>query len=87
MVRAWKRPAERLPEPHRLTPDADLGRNLEATCLDADQQFALAIRSLPNSDLEANQFFRPSGVAPRATRIHSSRGSIRVLRWTPSDQM
>ena len=69
-----------MPSPHGPVADGNLRWHLEAAGLDVDQQFAPALRALANADLEADESFFPSGVAPRMTSIHSACGSIRAWR-------
>jgi hypothetical protein len=45
-----------LPEAERAVADSQVRRDREATPLDIDEEFAPALRALPNPGLEANEF-------------------------------
>jgi hypothetical protein len=61
--------------------DREVGRDLEPTLLDVDEEFTPALCALAHPGLEADQFLlAPSGVAPISTSIHSAAGSIRACK-------
>ena len=50
-----------LPEAERAVADGEIRRDLEATPLDVDEEFAPALRALPHPGLEADELFLALG--------------------------
>src|SRR2546423_1413559 len=73
-----------LPEAERAVADRQVGRDLEPTLLDVDEEFSPALCALPHPGLKPTNSFLPSGVAPITTSMHSAAGSIRACKKTPS---
>src|ERR1700722_2588025 len=61
MPGAGKDLLDRLPEAERTVADRDVGRDLEPTSLDVDQELARALRALPHPGLETDEFFLALG--------------------------
>src|SRR5207344_3129628 len=55
---------DRLPEAERTVADGQVRRDLEATPLDVDEEFAPALCALANPGLEADQFLLALGCRP-----------------------
>jgi hypothetical protein len=52
---------DRLPEAERTVADREVGRDLEPTSLDVDEEFVLTLRALPHPGLEADEFLLALG--------------------------
>src|SRR5271166_3078207 len=71
MLGAGKDLLDRLPEAERTVADREIGRDLEPTPLDVDEELAPALRALPHPVWKPTSSFLPSGVAPISTNMHS----------------
>ena len=77
---AWESLFDCLPEAERAIADREVGRNLEPTLLDVEQELTPALRTLAHPGLEADELLPASGVAPISTSMHSAASSIRACR-------
>src|SRR5664279_1887905 len=84
VLRSGKDLVERLPEAECTVANGDFRGDLQSPSFHIDQQFAPALRAFPNANLETDEFFLPSGVAPISTSMHSLWSSMRACRNTPS---
>jgi hypothetical protein len=63
---------DRLPKAERAVADGEIRRDLKAAPPDVDEEFAPALRALPNPGLEADEFLFAFGRALPPSRANGS---------------